>query len=61
MKHTMSRRNTSIGSCHWMAPEVIESGIIDPAKSQAQLQSEETGDEFQPGYDNHCDVWSLGN
>jgi len=60
LKHTMSRRNTSIGSCHWMAPEVVTNGIIDPAKSQAELDGKANDEEFQTGYDNHCDVWSLG-
>lgn len=52
LKHTMSRRSTSIGSPHWMAPEVITS----LPESQEVLEE----DDCKKGYDHHCDVWSLG-
>lgn len=52
LKHTMSRRTTSIGSPHWMAPEVIQT----TPETQDQLEE----DDPKKGYDHHCDVWALG-
>ncbi|KAK3877220.1 hypothetical protein Pcinc_018021, partial [Petrolisthes cinctipes] len=53
LPNTMAKTNMSIGTPHWMAPEVIEC----QQKTGSEDQQQKTGSD---GYDNRCDVWSLG-
>ncbi|KAK4327242.1 hypothetical protein Pmani_002298 [Petrolisthes manimaculis] len=53
LPNTMAKTDLSIGTPHWMAPEVIEC----QQKTESEDQQRKTGSE---GYDNRCDVWAIG-
>jgi myosin III len=48
---TNNKRYTSIGSPHWMSPEMVKG---DPNKRKVQQTDDDAG------YDNRCDVWAIG-
>jgi myosin III len=50
-----NKRYTSIGSPHWMSPEMVKSD-----QNQRQPKKRADGEEEEAGYDNRADVWAIG-